>query len=97
MPLLPSPAYIDADGVYEIPNLAPGKKYLLTLKGGFIGASVTLEFWNDAFGYFESVDGGSWTAPCEVRLVAPSRTAQLVFSDMEFSTGIGVTFIPFIQ
>lgn len=96
MPLLPSPALIVLDDAYEIPNLAPGKGYLLTLKGNFIGGSVVLEFWNDAFGYFESVDGGSWTSPAEARLVAPSRTAQLVFSNMEFSTGIAVTFIPII-
>lgn len=100
MPLLPSPPLITADGSYELSGLAIGKKYLLTLKGTFEGATVYLHFWDNALGEFTLTKGGVFNGDDEVRLVTPSSLARLTFAGTgttgSGNTRIAVTFIPII-
>lgn len=93
---LPSPAVLAVDGNYDIPNLAPGKEYLLTLKGTWDGATITLTTMNDATGAYTSVDDGAWTADAEIRFIAPSRNARLAVSNDGASSSVAVTLIPIL-
>lgn len=97
MSALPDPAVLAVDGDYDLDTLAPGKEYLLTLKGTWNGATITLTFWNDAKAAYTSVDGGAWTADAEERLLAPSRKARLTVTNDGASTSVGVTLIPIVS
>lgn len=97
MPLLPNPALITTNGAYGLPGLAIFKPHLFTLKGVFAGASVTLQFWDDALGEFTDVDGGTFTATVEKRLITPSSKARLTFANVGGGTRISVTFGPILS
>lgn len=86
------PGTITTDGDYEI-NTRPGREHLLTLKGTFDGATITMTAYNDALGSYTSVDGGSWTAEAESRFIAPSGSIRLTMTNDGASTSIGVTLI----
>ncbi len=97
MAALPSPAVLTVDGNYDVDTLEPGREYLLTLKGTWNGATITLTFWNDAKGAYTAVDGGAWTADAEERLIAPSGKARFAVSNDGASTSVGVTLIPILS
>lgn len=96
MPALPDPPILTTNGVYEVP-VEVGREYLLTLKGAWDGASIELFFYSAALSDYTPVDGGSWTANAEIRLVAPSPLAALVVGNDGASTEVGVTFIPILK
>jgi len=89
------PGLITIDGDYEI-NTRPGREHLLTLKGTWDSATVTMTAYNDATATYTSVDGGSWTADSETRFVAPSSTIRLAITNDGASTSIGVTLIQIV-
>jgi hypothetical protein len=89
------PAIITTDGNYEI-NTRPGREHLLTLKGTWAGATVTMTAYNDATGTYTSVDSGSWTADAEVRFIAPSGNIRLAMTNDDATTSIGVTLIQIV-
>ena len=86
------PSIITTDGNYEL-NTRPAREHLLTLKGTWDGATVTMTTYNDALGAYTAVDNGSWTANAEERFVAPSGTIRLALSNDGATTSIGVTLI----
>lgn len=94
MASLPTPALLVLDGDYELTNLVLGKEYLLTLKGTWDGATVTLTTFNTASQAYTSVSGGAWTADAEARFVAPSSTARLTVTNDGATTSVAVTLIP---
>jgi len=90
------PDNITTDGNYEI-NTRPGREHLLTLKGTWDGATVTMTTYNDVDGSYSSVTSGSWTADAEPRFIAPSGNIRLALSNDGASTNINVTLIPVSQ
>ena len=84
----------DAD--YEI-NTRPGREHLLTLKGTWGGATITMTTYNDADGSYSSVTSGSWTADAEPRFIAPSGNIRLSATSTSGTTDINVTLIPVAQ
>ena len=84
---------LTVDGNYEF-RTRVGVEHLLTLKGTFDGATVTLTAFNDATSTFTSVDGGSWTAESETRFIAPSDQIRLAITNDGASTSIAVNLIP---
>jgi hypothetical protein len=96
MSALPSPALLTTDGDYDLTGIAPGKEYLLTLKGTFDGATVALTTHNNALDSYTEVTDGSWTDETEIRFIAPSRKVRLTVTNDGASTSIGVTLIPLV-
>ena len=90
------PGTITTDGDYEL-NTRPGREHLLTLKGTWDGATITMTAYNDALGSYTSVDGGSWTADSETRFIAPSDNIRLTMTNDGASTSIGTTLIQIIE
>lgn len=97
MAQLPTPRILIASGEYELPDIVRGKSYLLTFRGDFDGATLALQFKNDATGEFLTVDNGSWTGaadePREINFRAESETAQLLLDDAAGSTAIAITLV----
>ena len=90
------PALLTVDGDYEI-NTRFGREHLLTLKGTFDGATVTMTAYNDATGAFSTVDNGSWTAEAEVTFTAPSDRIRLAVTNDGASTSISVNLTPTVK
>jgi len=86
-------AVLTTDGDYEFVT-RQGHKHMLTLKGAFDGATVTLTTFNNATGTYTSVDGGSWTAEAEETFNAPSALCRLAVSNDGASTSIAVNLQP---
>ena len=93
---LSPPTILTLDGDYEF-RTRVGVEHLLTLKGTFDGATVTLTAYNDATNDFTSVDGGSWTAEAEIRFIAPSDQIRLAITNDGASTSIAVNLIPILR
>jgi hypothetical protein len=81
------------DGNYELATRA-GHEHMLTLKGTFDGATVTMTYLNNATGTYTSVDGGAWTAEDEIRFHAPSAMIRLAVTNDGASTSIAVNLLP---
>lgn len=96
MPDLPNPPLLAVDGDYEV-TVEPGREYLLTLKGTWSGATITLTAYNQGSATFTAVDSGSWTANAEARLVAPSSTLRFTVTNDGPSTAVAVTLIPILK
>lgn len=90
---LPDPAVFTANGDFDIEGLAI-KEHILTLKGTFDGATVTLTCYNDALGEYTAVTGGVITADFEDRMVPPSSKARFTVSGAGAGTEIGLTLKP---
>jgi len=84
---------LTVDGAYEFGTLM-GHKHLLTLKGTFDGATVTMTAYNNATGTFTSVDNGSWTAEAEETFNAPADRIKLTVTNDGASTSIAVNLLP---
>jgi len=89
------PGLITIDGDYEI-NTRPGREHLLTLKGTWDSATVTMTAYNDATGAYSSVEGGAWTADAEERFIAPSGNIRLAMTNDGASTSLAVTIIQIV-
>jgi hypothetical protein len=90
MPALPTPPLITANGDYDIPVLAIAP-YLLTLKGSFGGATVTLTSLSASIANtFDSIDGATWTAPVETNVRPPTKTLRLTVTGATGTTAISV-------
>lgn len=87
------PGTITTDGNYEI-NTRPGREHLLTLKGTWDGATVTLYAYDDAAADYVAVLDGAFTADAEPRIVAPSTSIRLALSNDGASTSIKVSLTP---
>jgi hypothetical protein len=87
------PSTITADGDYEI-NTRFSRKHLLTLKGTFDTATVTMTTFNDADGTWTAVNNGSFTATTEFTFDAPSDRIRLNVASASGSTEILVTLTP---
>ena len=87
---------LTVDGDYEF-DTRTGHEHLLTLKGTFDGATVTLTAFNNATNAYTSVDGGSWTAESETRFIAPSGSIKLTVTHDGASTSIAVNLLPIIR
>ena len=86
-------ATLTADGDYEF-STRIGREHLLTLKGTFDGATVTMTAYNFATSTYTSVDGGSWTASDEITFSAQSDYIRLSVTNDGASTSIGVSLVP---
>lgn len=86
-------AILTANGDYEI-ETRTGHDHLITLKGVFGGATVTMTTYNNATGGYTSVDGGAWTDEAEDRFVAPSGLMRLSVSGAGGSTAIAINILP---
>jgi hypothetical protein len=83
------------NGEFILSGLIPGKEYLLTLKGEFDGATVTLTTQSSAdLSVFDPVTDGAWTADAEDRVVMPSSQACFTVTDADTATAIRLTFVP---
>ena len=87
------PGTITTDGNYEI-NTRPGREHLLTIKGTWDGATVTMTALNEADGTYSAVTSGAWTADAEPRFIAPSANIRLALTNDGASTDLNVTLIP---
>lgn len=87
------PGTITTDGDYEI-NTRPGREHLLTLKGTWDGATITLYAYDDASSTYVAVIDGSFTANAEPRFIAPSSTIRLTMTNDGASTSITVSLTP---
>ena len=90
------PGTITTDGNYEM-NTRPGREHLLTLKGTWDGATLTLYTLDDASGSYVAVNSGSWTANAEPRFIAPSSSCRLTMTNDGASTSITVSLTPITQ
>lgn len=91
MSALPNPPLLIADGDYDF-QTEIGSAYLLTLKGEFGGATVTLKTRSDVVSEtFDNVTSGAFTAEAEVNFRAPSLITRLTVSGAGGSTAIRVT------
>lgn len=84
---------LTVDGDYEIRTIA-GREHLLTLKGTFDGATVTMTTLNPATDAYTSVDGGAWTAEAEERFIPTGSMIRLAVTNDGASTSIAVNLIP---
>jgi hypothetical protein len=84
---------LTTDGNYEINTLA-GREHLVTLKGTWDGATITLTTYNPASLTYTSVDSGSWTADAEFRFIPTSNLCRLVVTNDGATTSIAVNLIP---
>jgi len=91
MAALPNPPLIVADGDYDI-KVDVGHAYLLTLKGTWNGATVTLKTRNDATGGYDAVIDGAFTADTEQNFRAPTLILRLTVSGSGGSTSIAVGY-----
>lgn len=75
---LPENNTITTTGTYDIPNLIPGREYLLTLRTSG-SAAAALSFNDGPGGTFSAVLGGGMLGanPAEARMVAPTSTLRL--------------------
>tara|TARA_R110000868_G_scaffold124963_8_gene330213 strand:+ start:428 stop:730 length:303 start_codon:yes stop_codon:yes gene_type:complete len=88
---LPNPPLLTADGDYDFPTQV-GEAYLLTLKGTFGGATVTMKTRSDVVAAtYDAVTDGAFTADAEVNFRAPSLVTRLTVSGAGGSTAIRVT------
>ncbi len=92
---LPNPPLLTADGDFDVAVTA-GREYLLTVKGTWDGATITLSAEDPGLDSFVAVADGSWTANAEARLVPPGRL-RFTVSTAGGSTSVSVTLIPIIK
>lgn len=90
------PSLLTIDGDYEI-NTRFGREHLLTLKGTFDGATVTMTAYNDADGTYSSVDNGIWSVESETTFTAPSDNIRLTVGSAGASTSISVNLTPTVK
>lgn len=84
---------ITENGDIDIPT-QPGTTYLLTLKGEFDGAAVTLTSRSDLDeSVFDEVNDAVWTAPAETLFLAPSELTRFTTNDAN-DTNIRVVLFP---
>ena len=94
MSAIPNPPLLIANGSYDVAVTA-GLAHLLTLKGTFGGATVTLTtLSNGVPGTFDSVKDGAWTADAETNLRPPSGTIRLTVTNATGTTAISASIIP---
>ncbi len=90
MSALPNPPLITNNGDYDIPTEI-GWAYLLTLKGNFDGATVTMKMKSAVVdATYDDVTDGSWTADAEVNFRPTSATTRLTVSGSGAGTAIRV-------
>ncbi len=87
------PGTITLDGNYEL-NTRPGREHLLTLKGTWAGATVTLYAYDDASAGYVAVLNGAFTSDAEPRFVSPSTSIRLTMTNDAPSTSIKVSLTP---
>ena len=93
---LPNPPLITDDGDFDL-DVSAGREYLLTLKGTWDGATVTLAARDSGLGTYVAVEDGSWSANAEARLVPPSYGIRFALTGAGASTSISVTLIPILK
>lgn len=91
MAKLPPNHIITSAGTYDLPNLIPGREYLLTLRGA---GSATLSFNDGPGDAFVAVKDGEMlgTKPAEARLIPPSSTLRISVSSV--TSNIRVNLLP---
>lgn len=87
------PGTITTDGDYEI-NTRYGREHLLTIKGTWDGAAVTLYAYDDASSAYVAVLNGAFTSDAEPRFIAPSDTIRLTMTNDGASTSLTVSLTP---
>lgn len=86
---------LTADGNYDV-SVIPGQPYLFTLKGPFGTAQVDMEISSNVVAdIFETVDGGSWTAPTEDTVIPSGKTLRLIVTGSGL-TSIRATLVPIL-
>jgi hypothetical protein len=98
MALLSNNNPITANGTYDVPNMVPGKRYLLTIKGFISTAEMVLLANCGPNRSFEPIENSELSQNrTELRFVAPSTTLRLsVIGEYspDGSPSIQVTIIP---
>jgi len=71
------------------------REYLLTLKGVWDGASVTLQAWNEEKAAYYAVDSGTFTeaTKTEDRLIPPSTRLRLTATGTTGNTSLSAQFL----
>ena len=93
MPNFIPPGTITTDGNYEI-NTRPGREHLLTIKGTWDGATITLYAYDDASAAYVAINDGAFVANAEPRFVAQSDKIRLTMTNDGATTSITVSLTP---
>ncbi|MDB6076502.1 MAG: hypothetical protein JWO82_249 [Akkermansiaceae bacterium] len=88
---MPNPAVITANDSYDITGVARGKTQDLILKGTFGGATVALQYLNQATGAWDTVQ--SWTGAIDYVHLAQGTTARITVTGGT-AMSINVAFFP---